>query len=467
MPELLTHRGAILRRWRESKNLTQAAIGRIAVPEPVLHTTVSQWESGRSSGLDLPTVRAIDARFSAAGCFTDICAAAGTPQGLDPDTDWFHNFQGPSGPCWGWARTPGPKPVAAFVDAGPFRLEFEVPPGDGVFIQAHAFASNPAVTVHLGEPGWVDFGMGVVPTDLGVPVVPAIDFAIMGPAAVSDPALSAAYRHLLKDRFGADAGWFERFKATAGRRVEVARRFLTQSARATVSAASDLTAAQRAEDVEQGWGGPAYARLREARGLTQADAVREVSDLEVDQALAAGANGGRSVSAPISDDQLSRFEAGRSPRVPQLRERLDMVYRADGRTCFPPVTVRASGQGRFEAVFPSYWIGPVWVRFTPPAGVELTAVVRAVLVWKPWRKTLKLNHDVVVTCRRSDLESDPLIVDAPAGWAVSAGVGAHPCAVDVNEGWGFVDPQSGREALTNYYNILMAAMRGGTKDADR
>ena len=183
----LDSRGAVLLRWREANGLKQASIAR-ALPIPGADSTISQWESGRSAGgPSQPQVEALDARFAAAGCIADMYAAVQTPAGLDADQDWFHNFQGTSGPCWGWVRTSEAMTVTGFMDAGPFRLDLEVPPADGVFIQAYGFASNPAVHVRLDAPGWVDFGRGKIPAGLGVPIVDAVDFAIMGPGADPRP----------------------------------------------------------------------------------------------------------------------------------------------------------------------------------------------------------------------------------------------------------------------------------------
>lgn len=442
----LDSRGAVLRRWREVKGLKQAAISR-ALDDSVGEPAISQWESGhRPSGPTQPQVEAIDRRFAANGCFSDMYAAVRTPTGLDADCDWFHNFQGTSGPCWGWVRTGHAGQVNGHLDVGPFRLEFEVPPGDGVFIQSFAFASNPAVHVHLETPGWVDFGRGLVPNELGVPVVVAVDYAVMGPGAARDPAMSAVTRAVLEERFGRKPGWFEEFKATAGRRVEVGRQLLTRTLKAPFGTSADLTADPPATALSaQRWSGDRYARLREARGLSLVDAADLATQL--DPGL-----------PHVTKDHVHRLEQGSTPRVPQLIERLDMVYRADGRSCTVQIdAVHEVRPGHVEVRFPSYWIGPVWVQFLRAEPGDISV---ARLTWRPWRKHVRLVHDAVVTCRRSVTAAAPLAVDVPQGWRVTAGVGVHPKAIDVNEGWGFVDPTAAKQALTYYYEIVLQAIRG-------
>ena len=70
----------------------------------------------------------------------------------------------------------------------------------------------------------------------------------------------------------------------------------------------------------QRWTGEQYTRLRDARGLT----LRDAADL--------ASRHGPTLPA-VTKDHLHRLEQGSLPRVPQLLERIDMVYRADGRSC--------------------------------------------------------------------------------------------------------------------------------------
>lgn len=444
--------GDVLRRWRKSRNLTQGAVGRAVPPPegPVGASAISQWETGaRRLGPTLSQVKAIDHRFGAEGAFTALYAATRTREALEPDTDWWHNFQGPSGPCWAWVRTLSSRPVSGVADAGPFRLDFEVPPGDGIFLQVYGFASNPAVHIELISPGWVDFGLGTIPGDLGVPIKDAVNFAVMGPRADRDPAVAAAPHAVLRQRFGSAPGWFDRFKARAGHRVEVARTLLTRTLKTAVSATTDLTAAPiLGEDAVAQWTGAQYRTLREARGLYRQDAA----DLATAYCW--------TCDPPLTEvtaEHIRRLEEGARPRVAQLVERLDMIYKADGRTCLAQVAA-TEASGPFQVQFPPYWIGPIWVAFHRTD--SSTSPTRAKLEWSPWRKPLNLAHDVVVTCRRATADSSDLTVHVPAGWRMTAGVGVHRNAIDINEGWGFLDQRQAREALTKYYEILMQALRG-------
>ncbi|MBN6040015.1 helix-turn-helix transcriptional regulator [Amycolatopsis sp. 195334CR] len=329
-------------------------------------------------------------------------------------------------------------------------MDYEIPAGTGMFLQAYAFASNPAVHVRIDGGGWVDFGYGIMPTGIGAPVVDAVDVAVVGPRGELDQALVVASKSWLPHRFRSETGWFSNLKKHLGHRVEVARNALSAAAKALVSTKSDVSSSPASlDEVPRHWGGEQYQRLRNARGLSLLDTAELASDLD-------------SSLPPVTKDHIHRLERGATPRVPQLVERLDAVLGADGRTCTAEVTDIQSA-GRFtEVTFPTYWVGPVWVQFLRAGQAENDS---ATLLWSPWHKRLTISDGVVVTTRRSEPSMPPLRVELASGWRVHAGVGVHPRAVDVNEGWGLISREVGFPVLSYYFSVVEQAMRAPRRDS--
>jgi transcriptional regulator with XRE-family HTH domain len=447
MVDRLRDRPALLRYYRIHAGLGQDTAAKAAgVGSP---TTVHNWETGRTEGPNLRQLAALDERFGAGGALRDLYLALRTPDALTPAEHWWHNFQGKSGPCWGWIRIPGGQPGTAQVDAGPFRVDCEIPAKTGLFLQAHGFTPNPPVHVRVDGGGWVDFGHGILPRDIGAQVVNAVDIAVVGPRGELDNALIVASKLWLPHRrFPNDPGWFTTMTKEFGHQVERAKTALARAARAAVSSKTDVSSSPVSlEEVPRHWGGDRYRQLREARGLSLQDAAELASELDL-------------ALVPITKDHVYRLERGATPRVPQLVERLDSVLGADGRTCTAEVKEIHTTGGIAEIAFPPYWVGPIWVQFLRSGHSEKN---NAALLWSPWRKDLALCDGVVVTTRRSEPSMPPLRVELRSGWRVRAGVGAHPRAVDVQEGWGLM-PADGFAALARYFSVLEQVLRGARRD---
>lgn len=444
MADQLLSRAALLRYWRtELAGIRQGAVAKaVGVVSP---TTIHNWETGRTDGPNLRQLAALDEWFGAGGALRGVYLALRTPDALLPAEDWWCNFQGEPGPCWAWLRVSGARPSTAHVEAGPLRVDCEIPVESGLFLQAYAFASNPAVHARIDGGGWVDFGHGILPSTIGAPVVDAVDVAVVGPRGELDQALVAASKTWLPHwKYQGDSQWFFTMRTDLGRRVEVAKKTLLAAAKAVVSTKSDVSsAAASLEDVPRHWGGERYRALRQARGLSLLDTAELAS--EADMSL-----------PPVTKDHVHRLERGAMPRVPQLVERLDAVLGADGRTCTAEVA-EIQGAGRFtEITFPVYWVGPVWVQFLRAGHAHDHS---ATLLWSPWHKRLDVRDGVVVTTRRSEPAMPPLRVELQPGWRVRAGVGVHPRAVDVTEGWGLISREVGFPALAFYFSVMERAMR--------
>ena len=453
MTEPLADRGSLLRWWRTE--LTELSLEAVARAVGVRsQATVHNWETGHTEGPSVVQLRAMDARYDARRALEGLFTAIRTPHALQATRQWWMNFQGPSGPCWAWLRVEGDRSSVARIEAGPFAVDVDVPPGTGVFVQAYAFTNNPAIQVTMNLEGWVDFGYGAVPPQIGTVVVDAVEHAVIGARPSSDPALMMATNLWLPDKFGGRGKWFDELKRRLGRRIPT-RRALLAAVKAPIGTRSDLSRFPASRgDVPQWWEGTRYEALRVARGLSLSDLAEAASALD-------------GTLPKISRDHIYRFEHGVTPRLPQLAERLDMALGADGRTCTVEVPFSRVDPTTIEFDFPSYWIGPVWVQFlaSKDAGTADQHSLansknnQARLVWRPWHKSLLLRDGVVVTTRKSAAGQQPLRVESPPGWIVNAGVGAHPRAVDVQEGWGLVTTESAFQALGHYYGILEQALR--------
>jgi len=404
----------LLRTWRtEVAQLSQAHVAERLF---IRASTLSMWENGHRD-VDFRHLEAIDECYAARGCLIDFALALGTPAGLAPRGLWAHNPQGPSSPRWAWVRPrPGEERVDALLTWGAFAYECSEVCGDsGVFVASPMSMPNPAVWVHLREPGWVDFGRGEIPEQLTIPVRDALSGARVAghghsPAGLVAPQVVA--------RFLADGGFAEQVRAFFGSRPDLVNEVFTTTD--GYGKVLDLTAdgggePRRSAD-RQPFMGEQYRRLREARGLSQADVARLVTELLPDE--------------PVSDDQIGSLERGASPRVEFLRSRLDRVYRADGITCLEelrPTTSRPA----FAFDFPAYWVGPVW--FTFESDQDTPALVS--LRWSTAYRRMQVKPGVTVSCRRPMEDAIPFVVVCPRGWRVVGGMGDHPAAHNANFGW--------------------------------
>ena len=145
-------------------------------------------------------------------------------------------------------------------------------------------------------------------------------------------------------------------------------------------------------------------------------------------------------TSPVDGDQIGRFEQGRQTRVAHLNSRLDMVYGADGHTCWEPVEVIDGPSGESRILFPEYWVGPVTIRAFKRAGVS-EPFQQIAIRWGDWATDVQLASGTTVTLRQSTPEARGRRTPSPT-WGVTAGVGYDAGAVDINTGWHLVDAKA-------------------------
>ena len=426
--------GHILRAWREYAGRTGSDVARSLFVVP---GAVSQWESGdrgKRSGGFVATVR----RYAAAlrleryqsDALVSFWQAAGSPLVAPSRVEWNHNYEAPAGPVWAWVRSRSDTArLAGAMRWDPFQFRFDEPAAvNGLLVQMPTSAPNPPLSMILSDPGWVDFGHGLVPeqvaTRLGMRYVRAGTF--VGPTApwVEHSALDHTdHRDLLP---------FIRDATTLAKRLGLswvlAHRGVGHSLDGAEVEATMWPGTTQLDEhgalVSQLLVLPAGAKeIREARGLSRRQAAEEATAYEPIN--------------PITAKVIEALEErGRIPSSPRALTRLDTVYHMDGRFGLDRVydsrSERSSAGSRFEIQFPEYWRGPVWVQ---PRSVDSLASCTVELTWGPWRRRQRLGSGRVLTTRKATADAPPLQVRVPHAWNVVAGIGAIPTAFDVNDGW--------------------------------
>src|SRR4029453_18822623 len=171
---------------------------------------------------------------------------------------------------------------------------------NGVFVTSPVSMPNPAVWVRLAQAGWVDFGRGEIPDQLGVPVVSALAAAEVAGGGHSAAGLVAPH---IVDRFTGDPAFAEAVLRFFSDREDLVRQvFSTRQGWDRLT----LVTASAPEARSSPGGAPLPAptdprRLREARGLSQADAAQLVTKLLPEH--------------PVSGDQIRSAENGGRPRT--------------------------------------------------------------------------------------------------------------------------------------------------------
>jgi hypothetical protein len=413
----------LLRVWRtDIARLKQADVAKDLGTNKA---TVSMWEHARR-GITFEALDALDECYGADGALSDMAQALGTPAGLPSRRVWTRYPTGSYGTGWAWLRPdpgrhPGSDPAAVdhidHIDAtlqwGPLSFRWSSPCDEGgVLLQLPIAAPDVVISVRLDEPGWVDFGRSQAAPELDIPVheVPASPLLTLdGPL----PRDLVAPR--LARRFARQRGFAEAVQDLFGCRPDLVRQaFAVRSAEP--EAAEVLTVDRphpHAPDTGfagcTGFTGPEYRRLRHGRCLTLADAAARAT------ALLPG--------EPVTADQIRRFERGARPQARLLRSRLDHIYDAGGSTCDERIPI-GGYRSPFRITFPNFWIGQVWFAFD----ADGTAPAKITMHRGAAHRDLVVVPGASVTCARASDDRDPVVVECPYGWTVTAGLGARPDA---------------------------------------
>jgi hypothetical protein len=425
--------GDLLRQWREQVlgASLAAAAARVGVPT----STLAHWElTSRLSNLK---IRRIDSRYQAGGALADLAWALNTPLGLPPDvtvgigprTTWRHSFVSTEpgherGPVWAWLR-PGPQScdhIRAQVCWGPVGLTLNEHCGPlGVFVTCPVSVPHPPVCAQMEQPGWIDFGRGTLPQELGLTEIKARDvMEIYGFNDYSTIIFTAVIHRILGSQRLAERliafGRSERpdlIRHLAHRMTPKTQRHdITDRAR--FPAGLDLVPTFDASD---------YKALRGARNVTQRELARAATELWP--------------TKPVDHKVINGLEHGRSVRWSEngLRSRLDTVLGAGGYTGCEPVVTHWMGVRQTQIQFPAYWVGPVNLSLTDERNPADRSTTDIELRWGRWRSLLLLESGTSLTMERCSPEDEPLTVLHDIGWKVRADVGYDPRAVNINGTW--------------------------------
>jgi hypothetical protein len=286
--------------------------------------------------------------------------------------------------------------------------------GNGVILTSPVSVVNPPTVVDLSEPGWVDFGHGVPPSWLGARIVDGLAF-VTSTTDEHNYTLGVLSDHL--------AAAMQEHGLNAADIAELLRvpRHAVESVLGAGRRRPAIMPIRRNDDGSEEFGyfppGGFLRAVRQARGLSLRDAVSAATGLPSHNL------------EPVTLHAVRAAEADKFPRIQQLIPRLDMAYRCDGRLTYSVLQKRRAR--RHEVIFPDYWVGPVWLEFSPVRTVRSRVDLRWGEVWRP----LEVNGHTSVTFRQADPQGIPLEIACAEEWSVVAGLGVHRSAVDVNANW--------------------------------
>jgi len=181
-----------------------------------------------------------------------------------------------------------------------------------------------------------------------------------------------------------------------------------------------------------------HRRLREARGLSQGEAAVTASEMR-----------GLDTSAkPVTLDQIHNYETGRASRVRYMPAILDRAYGGFGWTCYERVAAKTVLPGRFRVVFPRFWLGPVCVTASPPAGDPFGGEIA--FAWSKWRLVRNLPAKATSFTFYCMPGAWTLDVQVRPGWKIEAHMGQNPDALDANGDWVPVDETASNEIFDQF-----------------
>jgi transcriptional regulator with XRE-family HTH domain len=452
--------GWVLRQWRTRSGLTEEQLG--ARAGGIRAQAVSSWES--NDRVPLRRHLEIDRALEADGVCAQMLWAATSRDALPRRELWRRNLAAPdpwggdeiaiaeaiARPAWIWIRAAD---VAARTSVevrwGPVAVPLARHIDDrGVLVTSPVAVANPAVEVEFlgGQVGWVDFGTGVIPEGVDIPRVSGVKEFTFGMSKSSRSADAALFlvSQLLQAVNSSQPDLAAAFAKSLGNDVLIRHVLMLASA---ADSGEDLTS--REDDLsEYEPSGETFRSMLDGRRLD----IPKTADLIV-QAT------GDSAAREEIERGLAGLARGRRSKG-SLLAKVDLVFGADGLTCFDQITPETHADLAI-VTFPDWWVGPITLQVRQSAGVE-----RLRLVWGPWAKPLVLRPGQYITCDRSMRKSPPLRVEfqKTEGLAVGryptlrAWLGKHPGAIDVNENWEPSGPSAKRPLQEAGLKIYLHAL---------
>lgn len=396
-------------------------------------TAVANWENGtRMASIDIGR---LDRAMDADGTLSGLLWAFGTPDGLEPGRLWTNVFPGDSTVVWVWLRSEHPS-IEVEAEWGVFRLEASEKVGpNGLFITVGASLDESPVIFQTRSQGWADFGRGSLPKRVaGAPVLEAVD--LMQPGSATGGFVGLVYTNIAEQFAGEPPTEVLELDDKSRRQVET---FLDDAgdSEARNTAKGWPQVGEGLDELERS----RFVRMRQSRSISLQETAKRLGEL---------------TETTASKDTLRRFEGGTGePHDPLLPVALDHVLGGNGHLA---LTTVSSGRGQGAVRFPPYWRAPVWLSFEGP-GDRFTGELH----WGNWRRriegdlpTLVISHSPMTRLR--------VIVPDDVRW--TAGVGRRNGAIPINQGWVPASPETAKQALSTYQDILRDAIRHAGRHHD-
>lgn len=443
MVEADVRRGELLRWWREQA--LQIGLVDFAERMGVSTATASQWESG-ARGFGATHIRKASRMLTVGSeTFCDIFERAGSVAAVPAAERWEHNYLPGSGPILLWVR--GQPDVATTISMRWGIVECEdvrVVPRLGLFVAGREGPRNPRVVVDLDPVGWVDFLTQPFPTELGLDVVDAFDF--LRPIRRSSIFAVLWAKHIWAT-FGPAA-------VDAASSLGMNEQFIVNTIRHAVVDQPDTEETRRLSESEAATpdtvrNGRALRHARDAYGLSQTDIATRMT------ALASTAL----PSIEVSQDVVSRIEAGRMPRDRTIVALLDRALGTDGRLVSVPY--KSAWRGSLQTLFPDWWVGPVWIDVVGGPG-------RLTVRWNPYMKTIDVPAGgAIFALRCADPTNPVLITVEPPTLDFKVGLGRVADSIDLNDDWDPVSESHLRNLLREGEEVATRVVGRSQKVLDR
>jgi hypothetical protein len=434
--------GELLATWRTNAELSQRQLAEVLLFASA--AAIGNYEQNiRRPRLE--ELKAIDFALGAQGALVDLATALGTPRAFEARRSWAHNFAGTSHHVWAWLRPgPGTDEVNANLSWGPWKATLKRRTDSrGIFVTSPVSGPNPAAWVKFVQPGWADFGAGLLPPQLWTRAVDGIALADLADRPSSFLRLIA---RRVQPVLTSDQHLARQLAQETGTRWSIVERIFSQTGKGEVLDLRHVEDARVDFESPQMASGSAFLRAREGRAYSRAEAASLAGELIQDQ---------------VSEASIRNLEAGRHPRMRSLPAALDQVYGADGHLCRQRLDCPV---GTTTFVFPAFWVGPVWIRLDSIDSEPTTVTLK----WAPWAKSIRnVMPGTVVTCRTSpSSRQTPLRVEVSRRWNATVGIGDVDRAIDVNDNW-HLDHMGHEYFLSQTRMMFSRALKNSSDVIDR
>jgi len=394
--------GDIVRWWRTA--IAEISQRDLAHRLSVRPSTLSNWESG-ARAISISRSE-IDAAMNAGGALASLMWSVRGVDGLDARRRWSHVFPGASTPVWAWVRSTDSF-IAVVGEWGVARLEYQTDAGpNGAFITLNSSVAESPIVMELGEPGWVEFGRGKIPST--IPGATVIDAATRARRSSANGPFMQMFTNSLTAKMS-ERAWTREMAAVAYIAPRTMASFFNSFGRL-----DDVGALEPIPKWPDGVDEVVrlkFARLRRARGLSLVETCSRL---------------GHITDVEISKDTLRRFESDvGQPHDPVLPAALDCVLGAGGHLAL--LNLR-SIVGSGLVTIPHWWHGPIWIAF------EGSGDFNARIRWGDWYRVVRGTDTLVVYAHACAPEAS-IRVTVDHGFSWTIGLGYRPGAVSIDQNW--------------------------------